>query len=49
MQKNYGMEIKIFRITNNNKMWNAETLKVDTLWVGFDNKYLDLDLYTKKI
>ena len=43
------MEIKIFRIANNNKTGNAETLKVDTLRAGFDNKDLNLDLYTKNI
>jgi len=42
------MEIKIFRIANNNKTGNAETLKVDTLLAGFDNEDLNLDLYTKK-
>jgi len=43
------MEIKIIRISNNNNTENAETLKVDTLRAGFDNKDRNLDLYTKKI
>jgi len=42
------MEIIIFRIANNKKTDNAETLKVDTLRAGFDNKYWNLNLYTKK-
>jgi len=42
------MEIKNFRIANNNKTGNAETLKIDTLRARFDNKDRNLDLYTKK-
>ena len=42
------MEIKIFRIVNNNKTGNAETLKVDTLQAGFDNKDPNLECTQKK-
>ena len=42
------MEIINFRIANNKKTDNAETLKIDNLRVGFDNQDLNLELYTKK-
>ena len=42
------MVIMIFSIVNNNNTENAETLKVDTLRAGFDNKDWNLDLYIKK-